>query len=398
MRPPELDAQEMRAYVRALTQTTAQRVGIDLLTLDFKPVTSLRTIGLDGQIDIQALAEVTRTAELGFFDPDRSLGFDTTDPWDGVGNVNRLIQVTHSLYIPSLDKWGTTTIFTGQPLAVTRDGERVSARCFDLGIRHMNHPPAYTLPKGMFKLSAIREVLRRNGHTRVKIPAPVSGSARLAAPVPVGGPEDRLAPLRVIRRIARDQGWHFFFDAAGYAVVRPYPKTPTMKLVAQGEAANTLGVPAVSVDNSTIYNRALVSSKRQKSKKESDKYVIRRGVKALDATHSYSARSLRSGGEDWINTLYVTNNDLVTQTQVNRAARDELAKVTEQTNDLRIVAVPFFHAEPRDLISVEFDDLTVTRPLLEASLPIFDDGNSGMTIGYQTRVRDTTAGRVRVAA
>ena len=78
-----LTAEERRAFEEALRSTYVRRITVSVTDLDGNVLSALTPVLLDGQVVVDADAEVTRSATLSFLDPSHSLSFDTDSPDDG---------------------------------------------------------------------------------------------------------------------------------------------------------------------------------------------------------------------------------------------------------------------------------------------------------------------------
>lgn len=390
--PPELTVAERPAYLRALNGHALQRVDFHLLNLDHALISSLHPLALDGQVNYNSDGDgtVARTLQAGFLDPDHSLNLDSDAPTDGMGGLHRLLRVRHSVWVDELDKWATTDIFTGQPMVPKRDGDTITLECHDKSARHLRFAPPTTIRKGTPWITAIRQGLRAAGEHHFRFPSATLVGTKVPRNIPVGGADEARQPWKVWKSLARQHGYQLFYDGSGYAVLRKIPAgTPVITWRMEGDEANILGPLSYTADHTKVRNRVVVTSKRT---------VGRRNVSLSAAAQTpsglYAPAVLAAGDVPWTNTEYFANNALTRRASLLNVARQRLKTNTTQAVTINLPVMPVFHLDPLDRCRVTTADASVDFALREASVPLFDDGASGMTIGSQKNVRSVASGRI----
>src|SRR4051812_8293389 len=161
MWPPDLAAADRRTYIRALHGQTAQVTRFVVTDLAHRVIRDIRPIALDGQVDINndSSADVLRTLQAGFFDPDHALQQDTNSASDGVTGMDRLFRVTVSHYIEPLGRFVATPVFMGRPSVIGRDGARVIVQAQDKSCIYLANCPGGIIKKGARVVKAIHDVL-----------------------------------------------------------------------------------------------------------------------------------------------------------------------------------------------------------------------------------------------
>ena len=381
MKPTSLSGADYTAYRRALMGLdgpTMVRTDFHVMTLDHKFISTISPLALDGQVDMDATAETVWALNATFLDPEHILGFDGHGPTDGMGRLNRLIQARCSLYVPGLaggGGWVSQPVFTGQPISPTRDGHTIALRAYDISRRHLNSPMPYTIRKGTPIVAAIRQILARNGQVFFQFPPDNYVKARLPKNTPVGGGNEDLKPWRAATRLARKHGFDLFPGRQGAAVLRRRPtQGPIITLREVGDGAMLLGSPISSLAEGDIdpINRAHLLSKHTVGKKKAAKRISLRHFENLPRQHAQSAVTLRSGGVNWVNGVWVVEDGITTQKAVNARTKRILANRTTTTVSVQAQCVPFFHGDPNDMVRIESDTYTGNFPLKQYSLPLFD--------------------------
>lgn len=390
--PPELTVAERPAYLRALNTHAEQRIDLHLMTLDHALISSLHPLALDGQVNYNSDGDATvaRTLQAGFLDPDHSLNLDSDAPTDGMGGLHRLLQVRHSVWVDELDRWGTVDVFTGQPMVPKRDGDTITLECHDKSARHLRFAPPTTIRKGTPWITAIRQGLRAAGEHHFRFPSATLVGTKVGRNIPVGGADEKRQPWKVWKRLAQSHGYQLFYDGSGYAVLRKTPAgTPAITWDLTGESVNILGPLSYAADHTKVRNRAVVTSKRTVRKRN-----VSLSAAAQTPSGLYSPAVLSAGGVSWTNTDYFANDALTRRASLLNVARQRLKANTTQAVSLSIPVLPVYHLDPLDMCRVVTGTSSVDFALREASVPLFDDGASGMTVGSQKNVRSVASGRI----
>ncbi len=389
---PGLSAADSQKYVDTLMGTCDIRVVVEQLTLSHELMATLEPVQLDGQLNITGgeTDTIVRTMQMGFLDPDHALQLDSDVASAGVGGIDRLLRV--STYARSgTSDWIGAAAATMRPSVISRNGDVVTLEAQSKEALHLRGVSPFTIPKGTPKIEAIRRILELGGETRFRFPG--STSARLSANTVVGGKDELLQPWKVAWRIARSLDMQLYFDTTGYACLRHYPDVPVWKLIEQGPGANMLTRPKLTTDLSNIRNRVVVTGHTKATKKTKSK-VLTADVR-LEPEHPLSAQSLRQNGKDWWATEFYDEPTLHTQAAVNAFARARLTEWSTEKTDIETSTFPFWHAVSMDLLESQTAAGGHVRHRLDsASIPL-GPSESGMTIGYQQRVRSASAGRLR---
>lgn len=390
-----MSAADSAAYTKAAGEDCDVRILVEQFDLSHNLLASLAPVQLDGQINVTGgeTDTIARTLQMGFLDPDHTLVMDSDMPTDGVGGIDRLLRV--STYLRGRDHiWLGAPAATMRPSAFARNGDTVTVEAQSKECLHLRLVSPYTIPKGTPHVAAIRRILELGGETRFRFPP--NTTMKLAAAVTVGGPDETLMPWKVAWRLARDLGMQLYFDTTGYACLRKAPTAAAWRLVQSGLGANMLTAPRISVDMSEIRNRVVVTGKTIATKRSKSRTIT--SPQALPASHPFSAQSLAQNGVPWYRTEFYTSDTLRSQGALDAFAKQQLTEWSTQKVSIEASALPVWHLMSNDLIEVHTANGEVYEQRLQSSSIPLGPSETGMTIGYEARVRSAAAGRIRAKA
>lgn len=377
-------AAEVRAYKALLSESAIFDIDIRLLTLSGRYMTALRPVGIDGQINFLN-EDINRTLQLGLFDPDHRLHLDSAAPTDGALGLNRLIQIRHGLYVPSLAKWIWVDAFTGRPSVVDRDGDSIVIEAQGKECRHLRGVPSATIPKGIPVVRAIREGLQAAGEVRTAIPSATVIKTKVGKNTPIGGPNPENQPWKVWKRLAASAGCQLYMDGSGIPTLRRIPQKPSFTWTED----TILSRIKVGNDLTTIRNRVVASGAKKV-----------RAVANANGSNPFSAKNLASGGVPWSNTEFFDNPGLTTNAKAQVFANQKLRELLTEQIDVSFDAIPVYHVNPGDVCRVEHPDGAFDFVFREGAAPIMASPGEGeqegfpMSIGTLKRVRRAAAGRI----
>lgn len=390
---PGLSVTDAAAYERTLRSDACEvRHQILQTNLSHGGGHSIDHLFLDGQINIVGgnTDGITRTLQISFDDPTRSLAFDGNTPADGVGGLSRLLWVRTYVFVPDLDRWvgGSAGVF--RPSKPSRDGDTITIEADGKEVLSLVKAPPYTLAAKQNTVGAIEKILRRQGETRFRFPK--GTRATLAKAVPVGGPDEKRMPWKVAWRLARAIGYQLYYDLDGFAAMRVQPAAPSWEFYEYGDSADVLSRPKTTTDLTTIRNRVVVTGKTKPHGKTKAKSIV--VPRAAHPANQFSAQELAVNGEEWYNTEFFDRPELHTRADVTKFADARLGELVTESTDVEVTVLPYWHGLPMDYLRLHGQRGTVNFRLRDASIPL-GPSTTGMTIGYQQRVRGPKAGRLR---
>jgi hypothetical protein len=371
--PLHLAADERTAFNRTLVSSHARTAFVGILNLDGESLSHVSAFVRGGSINLDADADVTRSASLELFDPTHALHFDTDSPDDGALFADRMIRCLVSLNGPLLSSRITVPVFTGPIVKLDRDGPFVTVEAqgkeiFGLGAAWRT----LTIPAGAKKTDAIRHILvELMGEKRVSIP---DLSTRLPKHVVVAHHDQ---PWKVAQRIAKSMNMQLFYDGAGTARLRHIPARPVWSFTAE---KSVVTAPKVSFDMSQVRNIAHVQGGKPKGKKK----PVRATVIAARTDPLSPYRLGRNGIPRYL-LAEETNDHLRSSAECKRRGQQLLADSLRLATDTQYDVIPVPHLDPLDMISVVTDDTAVHHQLRKFQYPL--DVQTAMSVGYWKNVR-----------
>lgn len=386
MIPPTLAQADYPVYLDAMNTYTAQRVDYLLMKRDHTPLSNLRPIALDGQVNFEdpdSDDTTLRTANFGMYDPDHQLRVDTDAPTDGMTGSNRLIRATVSNYIPALGRWVSVHAFTGVPDTISRNGLTVAMVLNDKSAFHLRTTPRDRIPPHSNVVKAIHDVLYQKGERFFRFPAAGAITDKTNKTLFYGGPDDALMYWKVLRKLARNHGLQLFYDGAGYCVLRKIPTDMS---------------PIVTLDARNVTEQGLTTQVVLSSIRNG---VIGRGhgtathPEYAPAGHEFSAAKLAIGDVPWTN-LHYTEDTGLRGKALRAFTKDTLDRLLTQSNAVGMTTAPLFHLDPLDRLRLQLSSGRMVFSLHKASVAFGDGG--GMVLGTTKSVKNPVAGRAKVAA
>lgn len=382
MLPLGLTKAEYASYMYSLFNGCEIDVTVHLLRTDHTLVKDITSIFLDGQVDVTAPTynsgdiEVSRTAQLSFVDPGKTLGLDSSTPALGSFYFDRMIRVIYSVRC-SFD-WVHVPVFTGPIVDVSRDGDVVDVDCqgkeyFALGSAWN----ALTL-RGL-KTTAMRTLLRRTGEADRYISIPDS-KTKLAKDLSV--PRDSTLWAR-IWKVNASLNRIQFYDGRGVfrATRRPQKVGLTLR---DGEGGGLASAPKIRYSMDSVINAVRVVGAKGSKKKSTPSAVA-----TPPNAHPLSPYSLGRNGRKLYRASFIENGDLKTTKSCRAVAKDELADHLMQQVDISLECLPVPHLEPYDVVLVATSKNSVRFRANAFSIPLVQSGGEGtpMTIGAIRNLR-----------
>jgi hypothetical protein len=390
---PDLDR-----YTAWLFRTHDFAISVDVLDLDHTPRRSLTESFIDGQVNLQRNAAVTRSATFTFYDPDHSLALDADSPWEGAVYADRMIRVRHTVTVPGL---GTVVAvpFVGPIVKVSRDGDTLQVECQDKAVLALTGTAPVTGKKGHDAVDAIRRIMSTAaGENKFRLP---SGFNRnLHKSYSTGWHEDA-SPWVVCQRIAAQLNRQLLYSCDGYLTLRPWPSGTT--ITATGSVVTS--PPQVDFDSSAVANMVRVTGTlappKQKARRADAKPQLERPATKLSAVavaapgHPLSPARLGRNGVPRYLPIIIEGAVYKSLAQARQLAAETLSHDLLMTTGVSFDMVPVFHLDVGDLILAQTDAGRVLVRLQEASIPLGVSGD--MSVGTQRNVSRSRK-RSRVSA
>ena len=390
MARPDLSASDYNAFVAALADPHAIRVDVAVLTLDEEELSRITPDILDGQVDVDADADVTRSLTMTLLDPTHSLQLDSDSPDDGALYADRLIQVVYSVLVPSLADRVDVEVFTGPIVAFQRAGDEVTLEAQgkeSLAMGWIWRP--LHIKKGARKVDAIRTILsERGGERRFDLP---DLATRLPKPIGLGR---AAAAWPRARAVARSMNRQLYYDGRGTCRLRIRPRRPVFTFRADDVGRlNITGPVTVTHDFTEVRNAVWIKGGRPKGEKKA--------VEAFAVApkgHPLSPIRLgRTNADGDVVPRYLveerSNDHIRSKAEAQRRAEALLDDVLLETLGVSFTALPVPHLDPLDVVRVVTGDFTANVRIRQFSLPLAASGQ--MTVGYIERVSKPAKRQIR---
>jgi len=377
-----LPAANYPAFVRALSDTHSIRIDVAILTLDQEEVSRLTPVILDGQVNVDADAPVTRSLTVTFLDPSHSLQLDSDSPDDGAIYADRMVRVTYSVLVPSLDDRVDVDVFTGPIVKFQRSGDQVILEAQgkeSLALGWIWRP--LTIRKGARKVDAIRTILEeRAGERHFDLP---EIATRTPNPISLGRAASAWPHAR---KIAQSMNRQIFYDGSGICRLRVRPRRPVFTFRAGHPTLPNTIVTPVEVDHDFTVIRNAVWFKGGKSKGQ--KKAIEVFVVAPKGHPLSPARLGRTDASGNLSPRYLVeerSNDHIRSTnEVRTRANAILDDMLVEALGVGFSSLPIPHLDPLDVVRVATDDFAANVRIRQFSLPLAAGGQ--MSVGYIARV------------
>lgn len=370
MTRPALSAADWADYRQQLLVSHTKRVEVDILNMDGDTLERLTPQVIDGQVNFDLSAAVTRSAIVTFFDPRRLLGFDSDSPAEGAVYGDRMIRCTVAINGPLLAAPVACEIFTGPLVAFSRDGALVTVE--GQGKERFGLGSAWRLQsfkKGTRKTDVIRALAtERMGETQLAIP---DLGPRLPKPVNIGR---RTQVWKVMQQLAKSMDRQLYYDGSGTLRLRKQPQRPTWRVRGDVERANLCSPLSVDADLTDVRNVVWVRGGKPKGAKHPVQYPA-----VAPRRHPLSPYRLGQGSSELRLVEEVENGNIRSLTEARNRAETLLRDRLRQQVNVSYECLPVYHADPGDLWLVETSTTTLEHRLKTASIPLGIGGP--MTVG-----------------
>lgn len=368
MIPLGLSASDLAALNTALATHHQMKVTVQTLTLAGAYESDLSALLVDGQVNVDYTAVVTRTATVTLLDPARTLVFDSDSPADSALFLDRMLRINYSVLVNGA--WVAIPIFTGPISKLDRAGDTVVAEAQGkewLAMGACWRP--YTLRKGILSTAAIRAVLTdRAGETSFNVP---DLPTRLPRSISLGRES---APWDTARAIARSLNRQLFYDGRGTCRLRTFPGTPLFTY----SPSMMVGRLLISYGGDTI-NAVWVKGATPRGSKSPVGYAA-----IAPTTHPLSPQRLGRAGSPRYLLSVVEDETIRSISQAKAIAVRSLNASLLQSVSVTFDALPIPHLEPGDVVLANATEGAVTFSLSTYSLPLTT--SQPMTVGYLRNV------------
>lgn len=371
---------ERALYEEALRSPHRRRIDLTVQDLAGNALAPISHMLLDGQVIVDAGAEVTRSASLTLHDPTSTLNFDTDSPDDGALYLDRAIQIEYCVYVEALSRWVEVPVFTGPITKLSRDGGSVSLELQGketLAMGAVWNP--YTAYKGGLMVSRVRDLMqKRAGETKFDFP---NDAARIAQTVTL--PRDAVV-WDEAKKMTGSRG--LWYDGRGWLRMQSYSTSPVY-VFRDKDGGDVLTRPSVSFTTDDVKNVVEVLGAIPKGKKTNI-----RAVAHAPASHPMNHGRLGRNGVPRYMVEFVQDDNITTQKRAQEVANAMLAPRLLETVEVQFDAMPIPHLEPWDVVAIRTDEFSTDFRLRQFTIPL--TSGSPMPVGYLKKLTPNR-GKVR---
>lgn len=372
MLPLGLTSSERAAFEAALRTSYERRIEILILDMEQNTLATVTHRLLDGQVVVDADAEVTRSASLTLLDPNHTLNFDTDSPDDGALFLDRMIRIHYCVQVPALNRWIEVPVFTGPVTSLSRDGAQlqIEAQGKESLARQAVWNP-YTKPKGAIVVDVVKDLMkRRAGENRFDLP---TGTVRLTKAVTL--PRDAIV-WDEAKKLSGYRG--LWYDGRGWLRMQDSSSSPVFTFKA-GDGGLVLTRPQISFSTEDVKNVVEVTGAVPKGAKSAV-----RGVASAPSTHPLNHIRLGRSGVPRYLVEFVQDDTVTTAAEARSRAEKILAPLLLETVQVQFDSMPVPHLEPHDVVSLRTDEFSTNFRLKQFTIPL--TSGSPMPVGYYRKL------------
>lgn len=423
-----LSHSEYDAYLEALRDSHNIGLEVTLRDGDEQPIGSLtsplRQV-VDGAVQVDSTADVSRSLELTMRDPKRRLKFVANSPASGAVYADRFVSVEYHVFVRALADHVDVPVFWGPVNSLERAGAEVTLGA--QGKEALLLAPHYATEGYTLKIrerldDALRDVAGRAGERRFDLP---DLPARLAKEYAVVAQAE---PWRIMAGNRKVEGFHSTAATAGGGTVAPatggsggggdsssgqttakhadWAPAPGLITHAAGhyalyyggdgrltarrqrkhpvltflEGRDLTNRPTVTYDTEAFRNCVHVKGSGPDGKRPPFAKAI------LPAGNPLSPAALARNGKPRFLTEFVTADGLRTDKACRKRAEEVLARLSVEGVEPAFECLPMPHLEEDDRVRLSTDDFDFTFVLRQFTLPLTAT-EPRMQIGGHRKVR-----------
>lgn len=383
-----LSAATRALYETALKSSGSRRVTITIRDHDEKKLADLTAPAvLEGAVQVDATASVTRSLSLTCLDPNHKLQFDYASPASGALYADNFVSVDYGVYISSTDSWIDVPVFWGPLTDFQRQGAEVTIEAQGketLGLDPHLVRNGYTIHRGVTVANAIRNVMDRTGETRYNLET-MSGRLHKHRAVIPGE-----APWTVIAGGGLDSGGNnkpplvskvnghamLFYNGVGRLTHRTHNANTAWAF----STDQLISQPGFHFDILGVRNHVEVKGG---TPKKSKKHF--RGHATLPDIHPLSPYSLRRNGQRRYMVQFFESDSLKSDADCRTQAQSILSAHSNEGVDASFDCLPVPHLEEWDHVVLNGPGYSVSFPLSTFTIPLTTD--SPMSVGVSKSVK-----------
>lgn len=323
----------------------------DLLDLDEKPVKQIPAGA--GTIAVTDEDPISRGFSGDIPDPHRLIDVDGDAPGEGSVYPTRMLRILTLIYVPDLGEQISDVAFLGPLSKYKRDGANITVEAQGKEAFWFYGCGPLHIKEGAEVTSAIRQILRHIGETKMRIQEPPI-PCHVMNPILVG-PDEEIRPGKVLKKLSGAVGMQLFAANDGYITLRNPVKRPVTTF------DHVHSTPAVEFDASELVNDVRVTGA---------KGVF--GSAHLPASHPFGRDNpeMKRGGQPGWRVKAIRNDQIGSDAQADRVAQNELLESSRQVESVTVDLPPDYGLNARDPIAIRAPSWTKTFPVRTLNIPI----------------------------
>lgn len=358
-----------QALLDLLATDHCVRVVVALLDLNENYLANLSDKLYDGQVNISADSDVSRSSSLQLFDPDAMITLDTFNPMDGALYTDRMISITYCVW-----QWGWTKsidvpLFRGPITKVSRDDYFVNVECMGKEILAKNVLwNAFNYGVGYNKTAFVRDIMGRGaGETKFDLQISTGKFTKARSYKKLENPWEEAT------EVANGTGQYLFYDGRGVLRMRSYPKTVGFTF-RSGDGGMLRTKPQIVYDMDNFYNGVYVKGNTSS---------IEASVWAPE-DHPFNHNRLARNGVPFRKPMVIEDSEITTVAAAKTRAQGALTEAITQGIDLQTTALIMPLIEEGDMIEIELKgQYKVPIRLKSVSIPLL---GTDMTLGQTKNI------------
>lgn len=382
-RPHGLNHQELRIFHRALTRTHERKIHVEVLTLDGDVLTHLTPHIIDGQVTVDATRtpeQPTRTLDMTFLDPTRSVHFEPDAPGDAPIHRKRIIKIVDARRVPELEDWVECEVFTGVVWDFDREGALCSLIADGMERQAMGAKwTPVTYQKHKKKTDALKDLLGEAGEPNL------AGIPDLKPRMPERMTVTRMDPIlpRALR-LADSMDRQLLWPGHGRPLLRQIPSRPVFTFT----EAHLLSDVKIDRDIEGVHNTFVAVGAKAKGAKKRP-YAVE-SLPPSDPMSSDPERGIGRNGKK----LRLVKREENRQIKTREDAKARAKRMRDEGSGAQVTysfdSLPIPHLDEKDLVRVVTDEGTFRLRMEKWTLPLGWEGAPPMTVGD---IRRTTVRR-----
>lgn len=353
---------ELEHVLRGGNGTIHARGRLAVMDKYHRPLTHLDDWLLDGQVEWNSSADVSRTATATVLDPDGRAGLDAASPTGSSARLDRFVQMHRDVWLPSAHQWVSIPLFTGPVSGVQRDGNTITIAAQgkeSLALQPFWSPKSW--PRSTPRVRIIREMMRDGtGEGEFALPWWRTPAGRETSVV-VFSEDDESTVWAQAQAQAKTMGAHLYYDALGVLRLRLRPVIPVWRFT----EAEMVGRPTVSEDTSRVINTVIVDGGTPKAGQR-----LVTAKESLPASHPWSWWNLGRNGVPRRIVETISDTSIVTYSEARRVAKRRIREHSAAAWEISCDVLPVPMLEPGDLVRVDAHDVAQSAGLFRATIPL----------------------------